>query len=125
MMPRYDKFKQLQWRKPTLATLSNVLKNPAYAGIFVYGKTRTSKIGPSAIDKVTRKLPREQWKIVIPNKYPAYISTELFDTIQDMLKQNHAEYTRNKTRGMPRQGAALLQGIVFSGVCGHKMTVQI
>jgi len=24
MMPRYDKFRQLQWRKPTLATLSNV-----------------------------------------------------------------------------------------------------
>lgn len=124
MMPRYDKFKQLQWRKPTLATLSNVLKNPAYAGTFVYGKTRTSKIGPSAIDKVTRKLPQDQWKIVIPNKYPGYISTELFDTIQSMLKQNYSEYTRNKTRGVPRQGAALLQGIIFCGACGHKMTVQ-
>lgn len=124
MMPRYDKFKQLQWRKPTLATLSNVLKNPAYAGTFVYGKTRTSKIGPSAIDKVTRKLPQDQWKIVIPNKYPGYISTELFDTIQGMLKQNYSEYTRNKTRGVPRQGAALLQGIIFCGACGHKMTVQ-
>lgn len=124
MMPRYDKFKQLHWRKPTLATLSNVLKNPAYAGTFVYGKTRTSKTGPSAIDKVTRKLPQEQWKIVIPNKYPEYISTELFDTIQNMLKQNYAEYTRNKTRGIPREGAALLQGIVFCGACGHKMTVQ-
>jgi DNA invertase Pin-like site-specific DNA recombinase len=124
MMPRYDKFKQLQWRKPTLATLSNVLKNPAYAGTFVYGKTRTSKTGPSAIDKVTRKLPQDQWKIVIPNKYPAYISTELFDTIQSMLKQNYAKYARNKTRGIPREGAALLQGIVFCGACGHKMTVQ-
>ena len=124
MMPRYDKFKQLKWRKPTLATLSNVLKNPAYAGTFVYGKTRTSKTGPSAIDKVTRKLPQDQWKIVIPNKYAAYISTELFDTIQNMLKENYSEYTRNKTRGIPRQGAALLQGIVFCGACGHKMTVQ-
>jgi len=64
------------------------------------------------------------WKIVIPNKYQAYISTELFDTIQSMLKQNYAEYTRNKTRGIPREGAALLQGIVFCGACGHKMTVQ-
>jgi DNA invertase Pin-like site-specific DNA recombinase len=124
MMPRYDKFHQLHWRKPTLSTLSNVLKNPVYAGIFVYGKTHTSKIGPSAIDKVTRKLPPEQWKIVIPNKYPAYISTDLFDKIQNMLKQNYAEYVRNKTRGVPRQGAALLQGIMFCGACGHKMVVQ-
>ena len=124
MMPRYDKFKQLEWRKPTLATLSNVLKNPAYAGTFVYGKTRTSKIGPSAVDKVTRKLPPEQWKIVIPNKYPSYISTDVFDKIENMLKQNYAEYTRNKTRGVPRYGAALLQGIIFCGACGHKMCVQ-
>lgn len=124
MMPRYDKFHQLQWRKPTTATLSNVLKNPAYAGMFVYGKTRTTKTGPSATDKVTRKLPRDQWKIVIPNKYSAYISVELFDKIQAMLKQNYAEYNRNKTRGVPRQGAALLQGIIFCGACGHKMVVQ-
>jgi DNA invertase Pin-like site-specific DNA recombinase len=124
MMPRYDKFHQLYWRKPTLSTLSNVLKNPAYAGIFVYGKTQTSKTGPTATDKVIRKLPREQWKIVIPNKYPAYISVDLFDKIQDMLKQNYAEYTRNKTRGIPRHGAALLHGIIFCGICGHKMVVQ-
>ncbi|MGD0466246.1 MAG: recombinase family protein [Gammaproteobacteria bacterium] len=124
MMPRYDKFRQLQWRKPTLATLSNVLKNPAYAGIFVYGKTRTSKIGPTATDKTTRKLPREQWKIVVPDKYPAYISVETFDTIQEMLKQNYAEYTRNKTRGVARPGAALLHGIIYCGICGHKMVVQ-
>lgn len=124
MMPRYDKFRQLRWNKPTLATLSNVLRNPAYAGIFVYGKTRTSKIGPLATDKVTRKLPQEQWKVVIPDKYPAYISREMFDKIQAMLKENYAEYNRNKTRGIPRQGAALLQGIIFCGVCGHKMHVQ-
>lgn len=74
-----------------MATFSNVLKNPAYAGTFVYGKTRTSKTGPSAIDKVTRKLPQEQWKVIIPNKYPAYIATELFDTIQNMLKENYSE----------------------------------
>jgi hypothetical protein len=67
--------------------ISNTLKNPAYAGTFVYGKTRTSRTGPSAIDKVTRKLSQEQWKSVIPNKYSGYISTELFDTIQNMIKK--------------------------------------
>ncbi len=123
-MPRYDKFHQLHWQKPTITALSNVLKNPAYAGIFVYGRTRAFKIGPSATDKVRRKLSQDQWKIVIPEKYPAYISESLFDKIQDMLKQNYAEYTRNQTRGIPREGAALLQGIIFCGACGHKMVTQ-
>jgi hypothetical protein len=41
-----------------------------------------------------------------------------------MLRDNHAEYQRKMTRGAPREGAALLQGIVWCGQCGRKMTVQ-
>ena len=41
-----------------------------------------------------------------------------------MLKENHAEYDRNKTRGIPRPGKALLHGLVYCGECGHKMVVQ-
>ncbi|RWF14583.1 MAG: hypothetical protein EOS44_34775, partial [Mesorhizobium sp.] len=31
---------------------------------------------------------------------------------------------RNQTRGAPRDGAAVLQGIVWCGRCGHKMGVE-
>ena len=41
-----------------------------------------------------------------------------------MLRDNHAEYDRNKTRGVPRPGTALLHGIVYCGECGHKLLVQ-
>jgi hypothetical protein len=41
-----------------------------------------------------------------------------------MLTDNHAEYDRNKTRGIPRPGKALLHGLVYCGACGHKMVVQ-
>src|SRR5437016_12856451 len=41
-----------------------------------------------------------------------------------MLKDNHAEYDRNKTRGIPRSGKALLHGLVYCGECGHKMFAQ-
>jgi hypothetical protein len=41
-----------------------------------------------------------------------------------MLRDNHAEYDRNKTRGIPRPGKALLHGLVYCGACGHKMVVQ-
>jgi hypothetical protein len=41
-----------------------------------------------------------------------------------MLRDNHAEYDRNKTRGVPRDGQALLHGIVYCGECGHKLCVQ-
>src|SRR4051812_49814624 len=41
-----------------------------------------------------------------------------------MLRDNYAEYDRNKTRGIPRDGEALLHGLVYCGACGHKMVVQ-
>ena len=41
-----------------------------------------------------------------------------------MLQDNYAEYDRNKARGVPREGKALLHGITFCGECGHKMCVQ-
>jgi hypothetical protein len=41
-----------------------------------------------------------------------------------MIRDNHSEYDRNKTRGVPRPGKALLHGLVHCGECGHKMVVQ-
>ena len=66
----------------------------------------------------------DQWRICVKDKYPAYISWETFEKIQAMLKDNYAEYDRNKSRGVPRPGSALLHGIVYCGECGHKMVVQ-
>ena len=60
----------------------------------------------------------------VPDKYPAYISWATFEQIQTILRDNHAEYDRNKTRGIPRPGKALLHGLVYCGACGHKMVVQ-
>lgn len=124
LLPRYDKFGDLYWKTPSVASLCCLLKNPAYAGVFVYGRTRTTRIGPSAIDQKQTTLPMEEWKIVVKDKYPAYISWDTFEKIQGILKDNYAEYDRNKTRGVPRKGAALLHGIMVCGECGHKMVVQ-
>src|SRR5215467_9284943 len=41
-----------------------------------------------------------------------------------MLADNYAAYDRNKTRGIPRPGAALLQGMVACGECGHRMVIE-
>jgi Recombinase zinc beta ribbon domain len=65
-----------------------------------------------------------EWKVVVKDRYPAYVGWAEFERIQAMLRDNHAEYARNQTRGVPRDGAALLQGSVWCGRCGHKMAVE-
>lgn len=122
LIPRRDDFGDVVWKKPTAAAILAILKNPAYAGAFVYGRSRTLR-DPSG--KVTQKrLLMDQWRICVHDKYPAYISWKTFEKIQAMLADNYAEYDRNKSRGVPRPGSALLHGLVYCGECGHKMVVQ-
>jgi hypothetical protein len=124
LLPRRDRFGEVIWKQPTVPAFLGVLKNPAYAGAFVYGRTRTTATGPLPTDKRQQRLPMEQWKITVKDVYPAYVPWDTFERIQAMLRDNYAEYDRNKTRGIPRPGKALLHGIVCCGECGHKMVVQ-
>lgn len=123
-IPRRDPQGEILWRPAATAAVCSILKHPAYAGAYTYGRTRSTSRQGSAKRAVQKPVPREQWKVCIRDKYPAYISWETHERIQAMLSDNYAEYDRNKTRGVPRPGKALLHGIVFCGECGHKMFVQ-
>ena len=124
LLPRRDRFGDVIWKKPTGAAILQILKNPAYAGAFVYGRTRTLRKETSSLRAKQIRLPLGEWKIRVNDIYPAYISWETFEQVQAMLLDNYAEYDRNKTRGVPRKGSALLHGLVHCGECGHKMVVQ-
>src|SRR3954470_10530781 len=123
-VPRRDRFGEVAWRAPTTGMLGDILKNPAYAGAFVYGRTRSCHRHYASGKLATTPCPTAEWKVVVQGKYPAYLDWGSFERIQAMLRDNHAEYVRNRTRGVPRDGAALLQGTVWCGQCGHKMAVQ-
>ena len=71
-----------------------------------------------------RRRAPEEWKAIVKDRYPAYISWELHEKIGAMLHDNHADYRNKQTRGVPRGGAALLHGIAWCGECGHKLVVQ-
>ena len=123
-LPRRDRFGEVVWKRPTIAAILTILKHPAYAGAFTYGRTRTVRHSAAPGRPATKRLSMEQWRIRVNDKYPAYISWTTFEQIQTMLHDNHAEYDRKKTRGIPRPGKALLHGLVYCGACGHKMVVQ-
>ncbi|MFC1719424.1 recombinase family protein, partial [Candidatus Poribacteria bacterium] len=121
-LPRHDHFGDVVWKKPTLAAIIGFLKNPAYAGAFVYGRSRTIRHPDGKVTQ--KKLEMDQWKIIVKDKYAAYISWETYEKVTNQLKENYAAYDRNQSRGIPRRGEALLHGMVYCGECGHKMLVQ-
>jgi hypothetical protein len=63
LLPRRDRFGDVRWRVPTIAAILAVLKNPAYAGAFVYGRTRTVRTGAGPRQAAQKKLPLEQWRV--------------------------------------------------------------
>jgi len=96
-----------------------VLHNPRYAGAFVYGRTRQRHQ-----DRKYHKLPREEWTALVRDAHPSYISWDQFEQHQTMLRDNAAVHGQDRRRSPPREGPALLQGIVLCGKCGLRMTVR-
>jgi hypothetical protein len=123
-LPRRNYCGDIAWRAPTIATVATILKNPAYAGAFVYGRTRATPKAQGAAGHTSQRLPVTEWKVCLRDRYPAYIDWATFEKIQAMIRDNRSEYDKNKARGVPRPGKALLHGLVWCGECGHKLVVQ-
>jgi DNA invertase Pin-like site-specific DNA recombinase len=99
-----------------------LLHNPRYAGAFFYGRTR-QRHNPHGSVRF-QKLPREEWTAFLPNAHPGYISWERFEETQRRLLENAQAHGAQRKRSPPREGPALLQGIVLCGRCGNRMTVR-
>ena len=99
-----------------------VLKNPRYTGAFVYGRTQ-SRRSPGGRE-LRRQLPREQWHTVILGAHPGYISWGDYEANLARLHENAQANGAERRKSPPREGPALLQGLVVCGRCGERMTVR-
>ena len=114
---------QLDWRRATLPTLSQVLRHPIYAGAYAHGRRpsdpkRTYSNGRRGAQNW---LPMEQWQVLIKDHLPAYITWQRYLNNRERLKQNQL---RPDTVGTVREGCALLPGLLVCGGCGRKMKVS-
>jgi DNA invertase Pin-like site-specific DNA recombinase len=112
----------LAWTPLRHHRVLRVLHNPRYAGAFVYGRRRQRTTPNGKISYET--LARDQWTALIPNAHPGYIDWERFETNQTQLAGNAAAHGADRKNGPPREGPALLQGLVVCGRCGRRMTVR-
>ncbi len=113
---------ELLWKRPTYAAVYAIVRNPAYAGAFVYGRRGTRRARPTAQTGRIGWRPLEEWAAVHQGVYPAYITWEQYLANQERLADNANCFAR-RARGVPRHGAALLAGLVVCGRCGRHMRV--
>src|SRR5262249_38772805 len=70
--PRRARFGDLVGRRPTVPAILAILKNPAYAGAFVYGRTRMVPRASAPHQRVQKPVSMADWKVCHRDKYPAY-----------------------------------------------------
>ncbi|HMB05933.1 MAG TPA: recombinase family protein [Isosphaeraceae bacterium] len=113
---------QVTWKEPDLSDVIRLLHNPTYAGAYVYGQKEYDSFDRSPTNGKARVHPRplEDWTVCLRDVYPAYITWEQFVQNQEILRSNGYGFGK---RGAARRGKALLQGIVYCGRCGARMSV--
>jgi DNA invertase Pin-like site-specific DNA recombinase len=99
-----------------------VLHNPRFAGAFFFGRSRQRRHGDRS--GTFERLPREEWTALIPEAHAGYITWNEFEENQRRLRENSQAQGSDRRRSPPREGPALLQGLVICGICGERMTVR-
>ena len=113
---------RVTWQSLTASRVHRILRNPIYTGAYVYGRSR----GEVVLDEGRRRrrirsLAREDWRVVRRDSHPAYLSWEEFLSNSKRLSDSK---TNEVTRGAPRAGAALLQGLLLCGRCSNRVGVR-
>src|SRR5262249_52812256 len=112
----------IRWKVPTLSDIMRLLHNPTYAGAYAYGQKAYDPFerSPTTGRAKTKSRAVADWPVCLRDVYPAYLSWDQFVRNQQALRDN---WFRQGSRGAPRNGRALLQGIVHCGRCGERMAV--
>lgn len=110
------------WGELTHARVLFVLHNPCYAGAFTFGRSRQRKLPDGT--SVCRHLPQDEWTTLIRDAHEGYQSWEDYEHNLQRLRENAMSHGEQRERTAPREGPALLQGLVICAVCNARMTVR-
>jgi DNA invertase Pin-like site-specific DNA recombinase len=110
---------QLRWGRLTHARVLGILKNPGYAGAYVFGRyTSRRTVDPSGTVRTTiAERPRAEWHVLIKDHHEGYITWPDYLANEAKLAANHTAAGARP----PREGTALCQGIITCGSCGKPM----
>ena len=115
------------WIEPIYPRIFGILKNPTYAGAFVWGRkhTRTSIVDGRARKTRGHARPQEQWEVTIPDHHEGYITWEEFMRNQQQIRSNAGWNARmGESQGAARNGPALLAGLLRCARCGRALQVS-
>ena len=111
---------QLLWHQPHRETLRSLLRRPAYAGVYTWGRRpvdpRRQVSGRRGCGRV--EIKPEACAVFLPENHPGYLTWEQY---QSNVRRLHQQRLRGPVPGPARQTVAVLAGLVVCGWCGCHM----
>jgi DNA invertase Pin-like site-specific DNA recombinase len=117
---------KLIWGLLTHSRVLNILKNPSYAGMYVFGRYqyRRQINALGEVRKAMHPVPMADWRVSLQEHHEGYIGWEEYLTNQERLEKNRTNGGGTILSGPAREGLALLQGLLVCGHCGRALTVR-
>ncbi|MGA7949796.1 MAG: recombinase family protein [Thiobacillaceae bacterium] len=117
---------KLIWGRLSHGRVLSLVKNPSYAGVYVFGRYQYQKtITPEGeVHKRMRLVPMPDWRVQLCEHHDGYITVEEFEQNRKRLEQNRTNGEGTVLSGPAREGLALLQGMLLCACCGRALTVR-
>jgi DNA invertase Pin-like site-specific DNA recombinase len=117
---------KLIWGRLTHGRVLSMLKNPAYAGMYVFGRYQYHRqILPSGeVHQRMRRVPMADWRVRLEEHHEGYIGWDEYLKNQERLEKNRTNGGEMMLSGPAREGLALLQGLLLCSHCGRALTVR-
>lgn len=111
------------WLPIRYRNVISILKNPFYAGVYVYGKSekRTAIVEGRARRSYGHGKPAGTWEVMIRDHHEAYVGWDEYERNQRQLALNN--YGRAEGAKSGRGGTALLTGMLACRRCGRHLSV--
>jgi excisionase family DNA binding protein len=113
------------WKLPLYITIHSMLTNAVYAGAYAFGKTETRVkiVGGHARRSSGHRKPRQEWRVLIRDHHPGYLSWEEYERNQAMITENTFMKSGAESKA-GRGGRGLLAGLLRCGRCGRMLYVN-
>jgi DNA invertase Pin-like site-specific DNA recombinase len=117
---------RLVWKIPSQSLVADVLRNPFYAGAYVWGRRPTETLlidGRLKKRQAANRRP-EECRVFIADHHVGYIDWATYEENQRMTRRNSVTWQADESMSAIRAGQGLLVGLLRCGHCGRKLHVR-
>ena len=117
---------KLIWGRLSHGRVLSLIKNPSYAGAYVFGRYQYQKAitAEGEVRTQMRTVPMPDWRVYLRDHHDGYITMDEFEQNRTLLERNRTNGEGTVLSGPAREGLALLQGMLLCGCCGRALTIR-